>query len=103
MSLEEYFSTGPPHERPVCEAVLDYVESMGQVHIEPLSVGIFLKKAQTFAQLRPMQKWVALSFGLARRIDHPTITRKVVPTQGATTTCSTCGVRTTSTTGSGAG
>lgn len=82
MSLEEYFSTGPPHEKPVCKAVLKYAESIGQVHVEPLSVGIFLKKAQTFAQLRPMQKWVALSFGLARRVDHPTITRKVMPYAG---------------------
>jgi hypothetical protein len=78
MSLEEYFSTGPPHERPVCEAVLDYADSMGPVHVEPLSVGIFLKKAQTFAQLRPMQRWVALSFGLSCRVDHPTMTRKVI-------------------------
>jgi hypothetical protein len=68
ISLEEYFSTGPRHERPVCEAVLEYVESMGEVHVEPLSVGIFLKKAQTFA--------------LTRRVDHPTITRKVVPYSG---------------------
>jgi hypothetical protein len=82
ISLEEYFSTGPRHERPVCEAVLEYVESMGEVHVEPLSVGIFLKKAQTFAQLRPMQKWVSLTFALTRRVDHPTITRKVVPYSG---------------------
>lgn len=82
MSLEEYFSTGPPHEKPVCDAVLEYAASMGPVHVEPLSVGIFLKKAQTFAQLRPMQKWVALSLGLARRVDHPTMTRKVEPYAG---------------------
>lgn len=79
MSLEEYFSTGPPHEKPVCEAVLDFVETLGPVHVEPLSVGILLKKAQTFAQLRPMQKWVSLTFALTRRVDHPTITRKVMP------------------------
>lgn len=82
MSLEEYFSTGPPHEKPVCRAVLEFVESMGPIHVEPLSVEIFLKKAQTFAQLRPMQKWVALSFGLNRRVNHPTMTRKVEPYAG---------------------
>ena len=78
MSLEDYFSTGPLHERPVCEAVLEYAGTIGPVHVEPVSVGIFLKKAQTFAQLRPMQKWVALSFGLPRRVDHATMTRKVM-------------------------
>lgn len=77
MTLEEYFSTGPPHERPVCEAVLRHLESVGPIHVEPLSVGLFLKRAQTFAQLRPMTKWVALSFWLSHRVSHPTIVRKV--------------------------
>lgn len=79
MTLEEYFSTGPPHERPVCEAVLRHLTSVGPVHIEPLSVGIFCKRSQTFAQLRPMQRWVALSFSLEREVAHPTIVKKVEP------------------------
>lgn len=82
MGLEEYFSTGPPHERPVFEAVMRHLETVGPIHVEPVSVGIFLKRAQTFAQLRPKQRWVALSFGLPRRVSHPTITRKVIPYSG---------------------
>jgi hypothetical protein len=78
MTLEEYFSTGPPHERPVFEAVMRHLATVGPVHVEPVSVGIFLKKARTFAELRPMQRWVALSFSLRRRSTHPTITRKVI-------------------------
>lgn len=78
MSLEEYFATGPPHERPVFEAVLRHLDGVGPVHVEPVSVGIFLKRAQTFAQLRPMDRWVALHFSLPRRVDHHRITRKVV-------------------------
>lgn len=82
MDLEEYFSTGPPHERPVFEAVMRHLLTVGPIHVEPVSVGIFLKRAQTFAQLRPKQRWVALSFGLPRRVSHPTITRKVIPYSG---------------------
>lgn len=78
MSLEEYFSTGPPHERPIFNAVAAHLETLGPVHVEPLSVGIFFKKAQTFAQLRPKNRWVALSFPLSRRVEHHTITRKVI-------------------------
>lgn len=78
MTLEEYFSTGPPHERPVCEAVLAHLEGVGPVHVEPVSVGIFLKRAQTFAELRPMAKWVAVSFALPHRATHPRITRKPI-------------------------
>ncbi len=78
MSLEEYFSTGPEHERPIFEAVIDHLEAIGPVHVEPVSVGIFLKRAQTFAQLRPKDRWVALWFSLPRKVEHERITRKVI-------------------------
>lgn len=77
MSLEDYFSTGPAHERPIFEAVMKHLDTVGPVHVEPVSVGIFLKRSQTFAQLRPKDRWVALSFSLPRRVDHELITRKV--------------------------
>ncbi|HWI03138.1 MAG TPA: hypothetical protein VNT52_04820, partial [Acidimicrobiales bacterium] len=31
MALEEYFSTGPSHERPVFEAVMAHLETVGPV------------------------------------------------------------------------
>ncbi len=77
MSLDEYFATGPAHERAIAEAVLSHLDTVGPVYVEPVSVGIFLKRTQTFAQLRPRDRWVALSFSLPRRVQHPTITRKV--------------------------
>lgn len=77
MALEEYFATGPPHERPVFEAVMAALDEVGPVHVEPVSVGIFLKRGGSFAELRPRQRWVALSLGLRRVVSHPTITRKV--------------------------
>ncbi|MGI8757040.1 MAG: DUF5655 domain-containing protein [Acidimicrobiales bacterium] len=79
MTVEDYFSTGPPFERPVYDAVMTALASVGPVHVEPVSVGIFLKRARSFAQLRPMTKWVALSFSLRREVRHPLITRKVIP------------------------
>lgn len=82
MSVEEYFSAGPAHERPVFEVVMAHLDTVGTVHVEPVSVGIFLKRARTFAQLRPMQHWVALSFSLPRPVTHRTIVRKVVPYGG---------------------
>lgn len=82
MTLEEYFSTGPERERPVFEAVIRHLETVGAVHVEPVSVGIFLKRSQTFAELRPKDNWEALSFSLARRVDHELIVRKVVEYHG---------------------
>lgn len=78
MSLDEYFATGPDHERPIFDAVMRHLETVGPVHVEPVSVGIFLKRAQTFAQLRPKDRWVALSFSLPRKVQHDRIVRKVM-------------------------
>jgi hypothetical protein len=78
MSLDEYFATGPDWERPIFEAVMAHLGTVGPVHVEPVSVGIFLKRAQSFAQLRPMTRWVALSFGLPREVRSSKISRKVI-------------------------
>ena len=80
MSVEEYFSTGPPHERPVFEAVMAGLDGMvGPIHVEPVSVGIFLKRSKSFAQLRPMTRWVAVSFSLDRTLRSGRVSRKVIP------------------------
>lgn len=55
-----------------------HLETVGPVHLDVVSVGIFLKNPRKFAELRPKDRWVALSFTLDRRARHPTITRKVV-------------------------
>jgi Domain of unknown function (DUF5655) len=77
MSLEQYFATGPERERPIFDAVMDHLESVGPVHVEPVSVGIFLKRARTFAELRPKTKWVALYLPLSTVVDHPRIARRI--------------------------
>lgn len=82
MTVEDYFATGPAHERPVFNAVMDHLAGVGPVHVEPVSVGIFLKNPRKFAELRPMQRWVAVSFSLRRPARHRTIVRKVVPYGG---------------------
>ncbi|HUP85104.1 MAG TPA: hypothetical protein VM143_05490 [Acidimicrobiales bacterium] len=63
MTLEEYFSTGPPFERPVFEAVMSYLDTIGgPFHVEPVSVGIFVKTHRSFLELRPLTKWVNLGY-----------------------------------------
>jgi hypothetical protein len=78
LTLEEYFATGPSHERPIFDAVMAYLETLGPVHTDIVSVGVFLKNPRKFAELRPKDRWVAISFALRRRAAHPTITRKVI-------------------------
>ena len=84
MALDEYFSTGPPFERPIFEAIMAGLdERVGPIHVEPVSVGIFLKRARGFSELRPMTKWVAVSFALPRAVSSGRLSRKVIDT-GAT-------------------
>ena len=52
--------------------------AVGPVHADLVSVGIFLKNPHKFAELRPMQRWVAVTFRLDRRATHRLITRKVI-------------------------
>ena len=84
MTLDEYFSTGPERERPIFEAVVAHLRSLGEVHVEPVSVGIFIKRERGFVELRPKVRWVAMSFPLSRRLDHPRIARRI-PGSGART------------------
>lgn len=77
LTLEEYFATGPEHELPVFEVVHAHLAALPDVWIEPVSVGIFFKRGRTFAQLRPMTRWVALSFVLPRVVSSPRLARKV--------------------------
>ena len=70
------------YKRQVFDAVLDFLETLGPMHVEPVSVGIFVKKDGSFLELRPMQKWVALSFSLPRVVHSSKISRKVLPYGG---------------------
>jgi hypothetical protein len=84
MTLEEYFATGPPHERPVAETVLAHLRTLGPITIEPVSIGILVKRARTFVELRPMSRWEAIWFTLPRRVEHPRIARTLRATASLT-------------------
>ena len=86
MTVDDYFADGlgTELERPVFDAVIDVVAHIGAVLIEPVSVGIFIKRpdGSRYLQLRPMKRWVALSFSLDRKLTHPKVSRKPVDYAG---------------------
>lgn len=63
---------------PMFDAVRGHLATVGPVHADVVAVGIFLKNPRKFAELRPMQRWVAVSFSLSRRARHRTITRRII-------------------------
>lgn len=82
LTLDEFFETAHERERPIFEAVRRHLESIGDVYIEAVQVGIFFKNGPVIAQLRPKKKWVALSFYLPVKLDHARLSRKVIPAGG---------------------
>jgi len=79
MTLDEYFSTGPSFERPIFDAVFEHLTTIGSPFLEPVSVGIFVKRDGVgVLQLRPMTKWVALYLFLPRTVQDRRIARKPI-------------------------
>jgi hypothetical protein len=77
MTLDEYLATGPDFEAPIVRAVLGHIESLGPIHIEPVSIGILVKRSRTFVELRPMVRWEALWIGLTRPLASDRVARRL--------------------------
>lgn len=77
---EEYYASGPAFERPVHDVVLGHLRGLGDVHVEFVSVGVFVKRGGgNFVQLRTMTRWVAVHLWMPRVLDDGRIARKVQP------------------------
>lgn len=80
LSVDAYFAPRPACERQIFEAVRGHLQSLGEVIVEPVSVGILCKRRRTFVALRPMARWVHL--GLNYRLSHPRVTRTTTGSGG---------------------
>lgn len=82
MTVDEFFASAHERERPIFDVVFDHLDQLGPLIVDPVQVGIFFKNGPVFVELRPMKRWVALTFRLPVRLDHPRLARKVIPTGG---------------------
>ncbi len=71
MSLDERLASLDPNQRAICEAVLKLLPRIGDVQVEPVRVGLFLKRGSTFASLRLRRAGMRLLVMLPRVLDHP--------------------------------
>jgi hypothetical protein len=74
-SVDESFAGRPAPMRAAYDALLAHVKSLGPVHEDAVSVGVFLKRERKLAEVRPKTKWVVLTLYLDRAIDDPRISR----------------------------
>ena len=82
LTVEEYFQTAQPWERPIFDVVSRHLESLGEVIVDPIAMGIQFKNGPVFCMLRAMKRWTALGFSLRRRLDSDRLSRKVTDYQG---------------------
>ena len=76
ITVDAYFADRPPEQRAICDAVIAHLESLGPLVVDPVDVGILLKRDRTFAELRGRKKWLALSMILPRAEHAPRIARR---------------------------
>ena len=77
LTLAAYLDRQPPELRSTYNAVLKELAKLGPLDIDPVSVGIMIKRARTFCELRPRRDAVELSFKLSQPLADPRIRRTV--------------------------
>ena len=72
-SVESYLSGQPEERHATYRAALAVIRELGDVDIDPVSVGIMVKRARTFCELRPRRGAVELSFKMSRELGSPRV------------------------------
>lgn len=75
LTLDEYFAGRPPSLRQALDAIVAQLSMLGPVTVDPVHVGVLLKRGSTFAELRPKRGHMSLGMGFPREVHHARITR----------------------------
>lgn len=76
-TVADTFAGARAWQRPICDAVVGYVETLGPVHVDAVRVGVFLKHQSKFAELRPMVRALSVSLVLPRPVDDERFARRL--------------------------
>lgn len=74
-TLDETFAGRKPVQREIYDEIASYLESLGPLHFDIVSVGVFLKAERKLAEIRPMARALSVAFVLPRTVRDPRITR----------------------------
>jgi hypothetical protein len=74
-TLDETFAGRPPVQREIYDSIQDFLESLGPVHLDVVSVGVFLKVERKLGEIRPMARALSVAFVLPRTVHDARITR----------------------------
>jgi len=83
ITVDETFAGRPPWQRPIYDAIVDHLATVGPVHADAVYVGVFLKRAQKFAEVRPKARSVSLELVLPRVVESARVARHmaIAPTR----------------------
>lgn len=76
-SVADTFTGRPPEQREIAELIIDHLRSLGPLHVDPVTVGIFLKAGSKLAELRPKKRWVSLELVLPEHLASERIQRHI--------------------------
>ena len=76
-TLDASFAGRPDWQREAYERVAAHLRGLGPLVIEPVSVGVFFKRARSFAEVRPMKSALRVEFLLSRSLDDPRVVKTV--------------------------
>ncbi len=77
LTVADYLKTQPKERHSTYRAVLRVLKAFPDVDIDPVKVGIMIKRARTFCELRPRRNAVGLSFKVSRPLGHPRIHKQI--------------------------
>jgi len=81
-SVDDTFAAHPPGHRAVYDAIQAHLRSLGPVHEDAVTVGVFLKRDRKLAEIRPRSRDVWLALSLPRAVEDPRIQRMPWPGGG---------------------
>lgn len=75
-TVDQSFQGRPAVQRAIYDAMIAYLRTLGPVHEDAVTVGVFLLHERKFAEVRPMARKLSLYLFLPRRVEHPRILRQ---------------------------
>ncbi|HEU4426373.1 MAG TPA: DUF5655 domain-containing protein [Pilimelia sp.] len=76
-TVDDVFARRPPVQRAIYDALMAHLAELGPVHVDAVGVGVFLKRDEKLAEVRPMARSLSLQFVLPRTLDDARVVRRM--------------------------
>jgi hypothetical protein len=76
-TVDETFAGRPGYQRAAYDEIAAHLGTLGPLHVDAVRVGVFLKNAGKFAEVRPKARSLSLALVLPRRLDDVRVARSL--------------------------